>query len=258
MDHIGSIAKNIVGHTEEREASCEKHGAFISKKFMGRIWSKCGTCMAEDAAERAERALAEAAEKEREKIARMIGAAGIPERFQDRTLGCFDTTEPGQRDALEFAKKYAEEFSGKHSGRCAIFAGEKGTGKTHLACGIALSIMHRFNRTVVFTSVAKMTRRLREAKSFNASENESSVILAYAMPHLLIVDEVGIQSGTEAEARSMFDVLNERYENRKPTIFLTNLDVAGFRAAIGDRLFDRLREDGGEVIAFGWSSRRGQ
>lgn len=251
-----TIANMLV--SAEKPATCQAHGEYTSRLILGKIWSKCSQCAALEAKAAKEKAEAEEAEREREKIAKMIGSAGIPERFQDRTLGCFDTTEPGQRGALEFAKKYAAEFIGKHSGRCAIFAGEKGTGKTHLACGIALSIMHRFNRTVVFTSVAKMTRRLREAKSFNAAETESSVILAYAMPSLLIVDEVGIQSGTEAEARSMFDVLNERYENRKPTIFLTNLDVAGFRAAIGDRLFDRLREDGGEVIAFNWSSRRGK
>ena len=118
--------------------------------------------------------------------------------------------------------------------------------------------MRKYNRTAIFTSVSKMARRIREAKSFSADETESSVILAYSMPHLLILDEVGLQSGTDAESRSMFDVINERYENRKPTLFLTNLDVAGFRTAIGERLFDRMKEDGGEVIAFTWSSRRGQ
>ena len=258
MIHVGAIAKNIIARSAEREAICDKHGVYTSKLYMGRIWSKCGTCAAEEAKLHAEREAAEQSEKDREKMVRILGAAGIPDRFQDRTLGSFDTTEPGQRQALEFAESFAAEFAGKHSGRCAVFFGNAGTGKTHLACGVARHIMRKYNRTAIFTSVSKMARRIREAKSFNASETESSVILAYSIPHLLILDEVGLQSGTDAESRSMFDVINERYENRKPTLFLTNLDVAGFRAAIGERLFDRMKEDGGEVVAFTWSSRRGR
>ncbi len=258
MIHVGTIAKNLIDHSEERDAFCDKHGAYTSKLYMGRIWSKCITCAANEAKAHADKVAAEQLEKDREKMARMIGTAGIPDRFQDRTLGSFDTTEPGQREALRFAEQFAAEFSGKHPGRCAVFYGNAGTGKTHLACGIALHIMRKYNCTAVFTSVSKMARRIREAKSYSADETESSVILAYSMPHLLIIDEVGLQSGTDAEARSLFDVINERYENRKPTLFLTNLDIPGFRAAIGERLFDRMREDGGEVIAFTWSSKRGK
>lgn len=257
MQHIGAIAKTLVDHSEERGEHCETHGAYTSKKYMGRIWSKCPVCSADDAKRRADRVAAEQADSERKRIERMLGAAGIPERFASRKLGSFDAQLAEQRYALAFAERFADEFAGKHSGRCAVFSGMPGTGKTHLACGIALRIMHKYSRTAVFTTVSKMARRIREAKSFSADETESSVISAYVMPHLLIVDEVGMQSGTDAEARSLFDVVNERYESCKPTLFLTNLDINGVREAIGERLFDRMREDGGEIVAFTWNSYRG-
>jgi DNA replication protein DnaC len=43
-----------------------------------------------------------------------------------------------------------------------------------------------------------------------------------------------------------------------PTVLVSNLDVEGVKQCIGDRVYDRLRDDGGKVIAFTWGSMRGQ
>ena len=118
--------------------------------------------------------------------------------------------------------------------------------------------MGKFGASAVFTTVSKMARRVREAKSFASEETESQAIGVFVYPDLLIVDEVGLQSGTDAEARTLFDIINERYEQRKPTVFLSNLDLDGVKAALGERVFDRLREDGGEVVTFAWGSHRGR
>ena len=75
-------------------------------------------------------------------------------------------------------------------------------------------------------------------------------------PDLLILDEVGVQFGTETEKNLLFDVLNERYEKRKSTLLLSNLPLNEVRAYLGERVFDRMREDGGDVVTFGWESQR--
>jgi putative replication protein dnaC len=72
----------------------------------------------------------------------------------------------------------------------------------------------------------------------------------------LIIDEVGVQSGTEAESRALFDVFNERYQNLKPTILISNLNAEDFVAAVGNRIADRIKEDGGEFLFFNWESAR--
>ena len=41
---------------EARPASCEKHGAFESRKLFGAIWSKCSKCAEEAQAEERKRA----------------------------------------------------------------------------------------------------------------------------------------------------------------------------------------------------------
>ena len=56
----------------------------------------------------------------------------------------------------------------------------------------------------------------------------------------------------------VFDVINERYENLRPTIILSNLTTEEIRAYLGDRVYDRLRENGGKAFVFDWDSYRGK
>lgn len=259
MESIGNALSALVGEKKpDQTKSCDKHGEYISHNYFGTIWTRCPTC--QDEAQAEEKAKRDAQDK-KDRDARWektLGQSGIPLRFRDRTIPRFVADNDGQRVALQFAIDFTAEFAKRHSGRCAVFIGKPGTGKTHLACGIAIRAMGAHGASALFTTVAKMARRIREAKSFDAEETESQAIAMHSYPDLLIVDEVGLQSGTDAEARSLFDVVNERYEQCKPTIFLSNLDLDGVRAALGDRLFDRMREDGGEVVIFDWESQRGR
>ena len=74
---------------------------------------------------------------------------------------------------------------------------------------------------------------------------------------LLILDEVGMQFGSDAERLLLFDVLNGRYEELKPTVLIGNLAVDALPDYLDIRLLDRLRENGGVVVPFTWSSERG-
>ena len=55
----------------------------------------------------------------------------------------------------------------------------------------------------------------------------------------------------------MFEIINERYESRQPTILISNLSLTEVKQYLGDRIFDRMREDGGKYISFDWDSYRG-
>jgi DNA replication protein DnaC len=246
-------------HTEQKTkpAVCDTHGAYESRCFIGSIWSKCPTCGAEaEARKKAER---EAKERDDRQQAwqRRIGDAGIPERFQTRSLHSFVAETGAQARALEFANGYADSFDDAlASGRSALFIGKPGTGKTHLAVGIGLRIMHRDSRTVLFTTVMRAIRRVKDTWARENRETETQAIAALVFPDLLILDEVGVQFGSDTEKLILFDVLNERYEKRRPTLLLSNHPLDDVKAYLGERVFDRLREDGGEVISFTWESHR--
>lgn len=240
-----------------RQATCETHGDFESKCFIGSVWSKCPVCVNE-AAER-EREEAESRAREARLIAwqKKIGQSGIPERFHDRCLENFMAETPTQKKALAFAQVYADEFAHVLAiGRSALFVGKPGTGKTHLAAAIGLQVMRRQNRTVLFTTVMRAIRRVKDTWVKGCEESESQAIATLVSPDLLILDEVGVQFGSDFERNILFDVLNERYEKRRPTILMSNLPVAEVSAYLGERVIDRIREDGGARIVFDWESYR--
>ena len=244
--------------TEER--TCPKHNvAYTSTNFIGEHWTECPKCMMERKEKEALEQLKADKHREQEREQRIwaakIGSAAIPERFKDRTLDSYVAKTSGQQKALAFAKEYAENFDQViKTGRSAIFVGKPGTGKTHLAIGIALSIMQQ-QRSPVFVTVQRLIRRVKDSWR-TKEETESDVINAFASPDLLILDEVGVQFGSEFEKQILFDVLNERYEKLKPSILLSNIHSDQLSDYLGERVTDRLRENGGALIGFNWDSYR--
>lgn len=243
----------------ERTDVCETHGEYTAVCHLGKIWSRCPACQAELKRLR-EEAEAEAKELRRVELwQKRLGHSGIPERFHDRTLASFNAANGPQQTALTFAKEYADGFAeALKTGRGAIFIGKPGTGKTHLACGIGLQVMEQNRARVLFRTVQRAIRGIKDTWVKGSEISESEAIADLVEPELLILDEVGIQFGSDFERNTLFDVLNERYERRRPTIFLSNLTVEEVTNFLGERVIDRLREDGGRVIPFTWESHRGR
>ena len=240
-----------------RPANCDTHGDFESRCFIGNVWSKCPTCEAERTERERAKAERTARESRQAEWQKKIGQAGIPDRFQGRTLDTFAAENDGQQQALAFAQDYADNFDQVlETGRSALFVGKPGTGKTHLACGIALQVMNEQGRTVFFTTVMRAIRRIKDTWAKGSHESESQAIAALVFPDLLILDEVGVQFGSDFEKNILFDVLNERYEKRRPTILMSNLPAGDVTAYLGERVVDRIREDGGKLVPFTWESHR--
>lgn len=261
MSDLKLLKDSVFGLLDEnkqtKKETCEIHGEYESRHYFGAAWSRCPECskIAEDARIAKEK---EDEGKRRQAIwESKLGNAGIPERFTDRTLDKYKADSKGKQDALKFAMDYANEFDEKlNNGRCAVFCGQPGTGKTHLSVGIGLDVLKK-GHTVVFTTVQRMIRKIKDTWRKDSNESESDAINLFSCPDLLIIDEIGVQFGSEFEKNAIFDILNERYENRMPTLLLSNLSPSEVKAFLGERVFDRLREDGGQVIPFNWDSYRG-
>lgn len=246
----------------ESTAHCEKHGQFSLRtiEMLGHkiIASRCPRCVDDEAADEQRKRDERQAENARKQWEAKIGRSGIPERFADRTLDAYLAKTEGQHRALAFARRYADDFKAVAKiGRGALFLGKPGTGKTHLAVGIALQVMRDPKRSALFCTVMRAIRTIKDTWRKGAEQAESDAIEALVFPDLLILDEVGVQFGSEAEKLLLFDVLNERYERRRPTLLLSNLTAPEVAAYLGERVMDRLREDGGEVVVFDWASHRG-
>lgn len=91
----------------------------------------------------------------------------------------------------------------------------------------------------------------------SSDKTETQVMRHFMEPDLLVVDEVGVQFGTETERMFLTEIINDRYNYMKPTILIGNLTLDEMKLAIGERALERFKE-GGKVVAFNWSSHRGR
>lgn len=257
MSHPQKINPTAV-LAEVRSANCDKHGAYESRKstFVGReIWTDCPACF-EDFGKQQVRDQ-ELARREAAR-AKIMQNAAIPPRFSNRKLDNYAAETPGQKRALEISLAYAENFADAlGNGRSMVFCGTPGTGKTHLAVGIAHSVIAQ-GYTASFTTAMDAIRTVRETYRKGNEKTEREVISQFAEPDLMIIDEVGSQLNTEAEKVTLFDLINARYQAMKPMIVMSNLTISEVEQYIGERAFDRLRENGGHAVVFNWPSfRRG-
>lgn len=254
--------KDIV--TDTYAGQCETHGAFVGNRtsFGSRTFeSGCPQCSKErqEASEAKERAEFE----ERQRLARLAKMterrrkSGIPPRFDDRTFDAFATDTPGRAKAkATMLALVAEVREGKRV-RNVIMSGKPGTGKSHLAC----AVVHELCETKIVRRLvlADMIRTIRDTWRRDADMTETQVLEFYGSEvDLLMIEEVGTTSGSEDEKARVFAVLNARYENCLPTVIVTNLGMEALVAELGERVIDRLREDGGVLLPFDWESMRGK
>jgi DNA replication protein DnaC len=136
-----------------------------------------------------------------------------------------------------------------------ILLGETGTGKSHLATGLAVAACRQRKR-VRFTTVAEMVTELIEAK--NQSEL-TRVRGRWTRYELIVLDEMGYVAMSEAAAELLFQVIAGRSE-RAAMIVTTNLPFSEWttmfpNARLCKAMLDRLT-DQAHIIDTGKDSYR--
>ena len=225
---------------------------------MKGLQSGCPKCSEERRAAEAERVRREAERERAFRIAELRRDAGIPARFADRHFADYAATIPGQRIALGVCRAFADAFPEKvKAGSSLVLTGSPGTGKTHLACAVANEVMEQHLASALFATVASALRYVKDTYRKDSERSERDALRRLTSPDLLILDEVGVQLGSEHEKLLMFEVLNTRYQELRPTILISNLSGAELETFLGQRVMDRYRECG-SVLAFDWDSYRGR
>lgn len=262
---------------QPKAMSCDTHGAFeaIAKETPGssirrnmyrtsqpEMWwhEACPACVAE-ARRMHDSALAQievdeqAAAKERLLRGR-ISEAGVVPRHRFYELDDLTPVDDKQARALDALKGLVGKVLDDETAPNIILLGGVGTGKSLLGAAAAQSLI-RGGKMAFYITAKGLVREFRATWEKDASMTEAAFVDRMTRVPLLVVDELGLSAGTDNELAIIFEVLDGRYQNMKPTVLISNLDMAGVKAAIGERCVDRLREDGGRVIALDYASQRG-
>ena len=116
-----------------------------------------------------------------------------------------------------------------------VLLGEVGAGKTYLSWAIC----HALKPYYTHTTQLDMIGTIISAKF--QKRNQGVVISDYAYSKLLVIDEVGLNP-LDQHAKSYLDaVIDQRVQNKRPTIFISNFNKVDFFNFVGLRIADRIK-----------------
>jgi len=180
----------------------------------------------------------------------------LPKRLISKS---FEDYIPTCQEALAVKKlvqQYSEDFDmNSQYGTCLVFLGTPGTGKTHLAVSLLMELF-KAGYKCRYEVAAGVCDRIKATYSSRNHQDKVDSINFFCAPHLLVIDEIGAQHGTQAEMKILDEVITARYNNALPTIVISNLDDLAICDYIGERAFDRLMENSGVILTFNWESER--
>ena len=231
---------------------CEKHKCDIETIGSGSMMMKfCPECAKEIPVDEIDKAKKKA--KTQEEINKALDNAMLAPRFREKTLANYIAISPGQKNALSSAQWFIENW--KQSAGM-ILIGKTGTGKNHIAAGIVNAMVAQ-GCSALCTEPIKIVRAIKESWRKDNDQTESEVMKLFLKPDLLVIDEIGVQFGSDTERMYLTEIINDRYNAIRPTIVCGNVTISELEQTIGMRAVDRLR-DGGKVVVFDWESYRGK
>lgn len=229
----------------EREGRCDRCERGLQQVQLrdGGAWvpARCEACR-----QPAETAKAEAAASARAAVA--SGQLNVPKRYVPVTLENFRLHgERGDRDdqarILQLARRYAADWP--EVAELIVFRGGFGTGKGHISWSLAKLIAEAYGADVRVVKLPDLIRDLRETWRRDAPDTESQRLMRYRRADLLVVDEVSRHAFYGESFRHLYDVVDYRVEQMRPTILTTNEDHQGLAEVLGPALTSRAAGSSG-------------
>jgi DNA replication protein DnaC len=120
-----------------------------------------------------------------------------------------------------------------------LLSGNKGVGKTHLACGILHDVFERHGQRGQFWPVVDLLDRYRATfDEDRATETVESVDAQLRQCAVLVLDDFGTHKSSEWAEERLFRLIDERYRDLRPLVVTTNAGLLELPDRIKSRMSD--------------------
>ena len=170
------------------------------------------------------------AREQQKELSRMLDLGG--QSFESFSLHWYsdeDTAGLGisSRENMDWVcrtcKRYAENFHPRRSGNL-LLTGDPGLGKTFLSAAIAREVSAD-GWSVVYDTASHIFDRF-EAMKFGRDEAAVEDVERFMSCDLLILDDLGTEMTTAFVQSALYQLINTRIMEHRPTILSTNLKIA--------------------------------
>jgi DNA replication protein DnaC len=176
----------------------------------------------------------------------LLKSARIPRRYAHCEFANFETHTDSQREAFRRAVRIVEDFPVNSKGL--LLYGDNGVGKTHLAVAIMREAIRRKTARAVFYETAELLKLVRNTYNNQVEATELDVLEPALHADLLVLDDLGRENKSPWVEETLGLVVNTRYNERRLTVFTSNLsdientEPASFAFQLGLRIRSRLKE----------------
>ncbi len=185
----------------------------------------------------------------------MFAAARIPKRYEHCELSNYEfeghqlNLAPARMAACRFVEEYPVDKTGL------LLVGMIGTGKTHLAVGIAKALIREKGIACLFYDYRELLKEIQNSYNASVQTTELGLLKPVFDAEVLVLDELGAVRPSEWVWDTVSLILNTRYNDNRTTIITTNFadepaaavarSLSPVRAArdetLGDRIGERMR-----------------
>ena len=188
-----------------------------------------------------------------DQIKELFNLSNIPVKYRYRRISEFQTDDENEEVCMNLAQAhdnayfFIEQFSGKFNAtrRGLYLFGNAGSGKTMLACLALNELILQFQEKVKFMKITRdFFNHLRssynqESEWYGRGDN---LFKALAEVPALVIDDFGVQADSSWEQRTLYDLIDARYEAELPTIITSNVPPQEIESSFKNRIYSRLKE----------------
>jgi DNA replication protein DnaC len=147
-------------------------------------------------------------------------AARIPRRYEHCSFENFETHSDSQGAAYRVARRFVKDFPVGEMGL--LITGPCGTGKTHLAVGLIRALMSERGVPCLFYDFQDLLKEIQGSFSPVKGVSEMEILQSVFTADVLVLDDLGAQKPTLWVRDTVGHIINNRYNNRRTTLFTTN------------------------------------